>query len=139
MTTNDNVVELPRRPADNTLPPKFAKADHAPVRAREKTTTDGLGLWLKIQSAFAGASLLDATPPALLLIWARHMTAAKAWDTWLPRWPRFAWGAVHAAIIAPVLYFLVWATDSGPKALAALVVIITTLLWLPHITITITL
>ena len=128
-----NVESAPNVAAD-VLPPR--RTARAP--AREKATTDGLGLWLKIQSAFAGASLLDATPPALLLIWERHCTAAKAWDTWLLRYPRFAWGAVHATMVAPLLYFLVWATDSGPKAFAALLVIVTTLLWLPHFTITFT-
>ena len=142
---SDNVVQLPVRPSEadpaETLPKYQPKADWAPAPApaREKISTDGLGLWLKIQSAFAGASLLDATPPALLLVWERHRTAAKAWDTRLLRWPRWAWGAVHVTMIAPVLYFMVWATDSGPKALAALLVIVTTLLWLPHLTITITL
>ena len=139
MTAPDVADVLPLRPADSA--PKGANARTTPAGPRTrvgKTTADGLGLWLRLQSAFAGASLLDATPPALILIWERHCTAAKAWNTWMLRWPRYAWGAVHTCLIAPVGYFIIWATDSIPKAIGTLIVLLTIALWFPHYTITIT-
>ena len=124
--TTDNVVKLPRRPADN----------RAKARRSRDLLTDGLGLWLRIQSAFTGASLLDATPPALTLIWERHKTAARPWGRVLGSL-RYLWGAVHTAIVAPALYFLVWATDSFPKLAVTIAALVTTLLWFPHFTFTI--
>jgi len=142
MTAPDVADVLPLRPADGPQDalPKYSNARTTPAgpRTRVEKTTDGLGMWLKIQTALGGASLLDATPPALLLIWERHCTAAKAWDHKLLRGPRYAWGAVHVTMIAPVFYFIVWATDSIPKAFGTLLTIATILLWFPHFSITIT-
>jgi hypothetical protein len=138
MSAEHDVADvLPLRPAGTAQP--AANADHArgPARTREKAL--GIGWWLQLQTVLAGGSLIDVGMPALLVVWARHEQAAKAWKTRWLRWPRWAWGVIHTWAVCPVLRTLEWGTESFPKLAVVLAAIYTTLMWFPHFTITITL
>jgi hypothetical protein len=148
MTSDTDIADvLPLRPADHGSADPLTRPEAGPAsptadraqRAREKKFTAGLGLWLRLQTALAGGSLIDNGMPALLVVWARHEQAAKAWKTRFLRWPRWAWGVVHTWVICPVLRTLEWGTESFPKLAFVVTALVTTLLWFPHFTITITL
>lgn len=75
---------------------------------------------------FSGAmsreSLWHADPPPLNLVWEHHVRSATYFQAGLLRWPRYVWGWLHMVITA-VLYLIIWATDSPPKAAVTAVVI----------------
>lgn len=137
MTTNDNVVELPRRPsaADplEDLPPKFnAQSAPAPAPAHEKRawlSGARLQLQMRLAGLLTGVSPLVSPSPALLTIWARHTAAARHYRHWWARWPTWGYGLVHTWLFATPAYFVIWASDSRPKLLVTVAVLVTTL-WL---------
>jgi hypothetical protein len=119
----ENVIPL--RPADG----QPDKAHHARTREESPSGDRWTQVWLRLQVLLAGGSLLDLGTPSLLVVWARHVAAAKAWGSPVLTWPRYCWGAVHTCLIAPACRFTEWALDSPPKALASALTIITTLWW----------
>jgi hypothetical protein len=81
--------------------------------------------WVRLQLLFAGASVIDP----MLKLWMEHTASAKAYEHRWARWPVLAWGVVHAWVMAPAVYFWLWATRSLPRAGVTAVVIATTLWW----------
>ena len=80
-----------------------------------------------LRSVFEGASLLDAKPPSLAAVWAKHRTSAEYYSAGAVRWPRYVF-AVAQMPVAAVLYFTVWATDSPPKLAVTAAVLVAVLL-----------
>ena len=141
---SDNVVvELPRRPsaadpAEEQLPPKFnAQSAPAPAPAREKRawlsgawlSGARLQLQLRVAGLLTGVSPLISPSPSLLTVWARHTAAARHYRHWWARWPTWWYGLVHTWLLATPAYFVIWASDSRPKLLVTVAVLVTTL-WL---------
>lgn len=122
----------PQKPGLNAGP----KAQHAPARPREapapppepRSRRDWrLPASRAVSGVLSGASVVQCPPPPISGVWAKHAASARYYGSPLMRWPRFAYGAWHAFVEVPVLYFLAWAGDSLPKRLAVLAVIVGTL------------
>lgn len=102
----------------------------APTRARPREKARRLPSGTAVAGVLSGASIIDRPPPAIMTIWAKHAASARFYDsealivTWLLRWPRFAFGAWHAFVEVPILYFLAWSGDSIPKRLAVVAVVL---------------
>ena len=48
-----------------------------------------------VQAAMSGASLLDAPPPSLAAVWAKHQASAEWYSAGVLRWPRYAYAVFH--------------------------------------------
>jgi hypothetical protein len=82
-----------------------------------------------VNGVLAGSSVLHTPPPAIMAVWAQHCAAARYYNGWILRWPRFIYGAWHTWTVAAPAYFIVWATDSMPKLMATVAVLALTV-WL---------
>jgi|307.fasta_scaffold00053_61 cytochrome bd-type quinol oxidase subunit 2 len=123
-------VDLPVRPTEEEIPGINA---HTRARAREDrpqrvgSLTAGT-IDRVLNGALSGASVVHAAPPSIMALWAMHRTAAEYYSAGALRWPRLAYGAVHAFAVAPLAYLLVWSGDSPPKLLLCLTVLTVTVL-----------
>lgn len=62
-------------------------------------------------AAVLSRPVIHLPAPAVSAVWAHHRAAASHWETWLVRWPRYAWGVLHTGVTA-VVYGVLWATTS---------------------------
>jgi len=112
------------------------RATSVPASLPEVTERNRWG-WLtgsraKAQAAAAGvtsgASLLHARPPSLAESRERHHVAAGHFEAGLIRWPRIAWGYFHLAV-KTVLHVIEWVTESPPRVIVAIVLIVVLKIW----------
>jgi hypothetical protein len=75
-----------------------------------------------------GAELWFTQPRSLSQAWGLHSHSARYFEAGMLRWPRHVWGVVHVPITA-LIYLLVWATSTVPRALA-LAALVALLWWL---------
>jgi hypothetical protein len=131
--TAEPVLDLPRRPAEDENPGVNAQAR---TRAREEDRPGHAGpltatsIDRVLTGALTGASVIHASPPSIMALWAMHRTAAEYYNAGILRWPRLAYGFWHAFVEAPLAYLFVWTGDSPPKRLLCLAVAVVTVLLL---------
>lgn len=125
MTQPDAEV-IPLRPSEADQPGVNAQA-RAPARPRE----DGedrpqrvMSLTMPaISGLLAGGSVVHSRPLSIMGLWAQHCAAAGYYRRWWARWPRYAYGAWHSFVEAPLAYLWIWSGDSLAKRLGFVTVI----------------
>lgn len=101
-------------------------------RNRRPSRRDSASLpgWLRmVLGLVGGADLWFTQPRSLSQAWELHGHSARYFEAGMLRWPRYLWAAVHLPI-AGLIYLLVWATSTVPRALA-LGALIALLVWWP--------
>lgn len=102
------------------------------ARNRRPSRRDSASLpgWLRmVLGLVGGADLWFTQPRSLSQAWELHGHSARYFEAGMLRWPRYLWAAVHLPI-AGLIYLLVWATSTVPRALA-LGALIALLVWWP--------
>lgn len=99
----------------------------APRQRRDARATrrdaESLPGWLRtVLGTAGGAELWFSQPHSLSQAWELHSHSARYFDGWAFRWLRYGWAAVHL-VISGLIYLLVWATQTLPRALALAAVI----------------
>lgn len=128
--------------AENVIPLRPSEKDPAgdqgavrAARAREEEAPPARRLRMPPAAAvgaiFTGASWVHGSPPSVAAIWALHKHSADYLPASL-KYPRLAYGVLHAFVETPVLYLLVLSGDSVAKRLA-LWAVVATMLWLLHV------